>query len=577
MGCSSTKNISPATLLPIEQHDPITVPIDALSNDRMTRYIENCIVVWLAVPSVLKEHQSIAEKLRQVIYTLRTFNNPNECITFMENIRDEKIFLVVSPEMEQAVRSIHYLPQLEKIYVFHTSSEKMDHAVNQLVSTKIFRDINELCEQLRQDVYICELDLIHVIVVPAETQSTVPISISTKQTAMFLCTQFIKMTTLRIKFENKHKDVFIDYCRKHYTQLLEQVQVLNDFDNNYRPKNVLWWITNPCFVSRILHRVLRTYDIDVMYKMSFLFRHIHTQLILLHEKTFSLMKDHSIVYRGKTMSNDEFDTLVKNNCGGLLCFSNFLTANIHKNHVMDFICRRIDTHPKMTAILFEIHLDLTIQSATNVYALLDNTNTDLKSEEGEVFFTMGTVFRIESVEQVTDNATNLWTVKLRFIDDNDPHFHRLVAPLSAEIDYNSFSCVGKLLIEMGACDRAEQFYLDLLNDPSVLSLPRRLVRLQNALGVVFTYKGEHMKAVEHYQMSLKTSLSYMSPDHPELAVIYKTIGSSYFNNHNYVEALQNYEKSAQLVKGSGQQADESFLLDLNDCIAKTRELLDQNR
>jgi tetratricopeptide (TPR) repeat protein len=160
---------------------------------------------------------------------------------------------------------------------------------------------------------------------------------------------------------------------------------------------------------------------------------------------------------------------------------------------------------------------------------------------------------------------------------NDPHFHRLVAPLSAEIDYNTFSYLGKLLIEMGACDRAEQMYLDLQNDPSVLSQPRRLVRLQNALGVIFTYKGEHMKALEHYQISLKTGLSCMPPDHPDLAVIYKSIGSSYFNNHNYVQALQNYEQSAQLVKSSAQQADENFVVELNDCIADARELLDQNR
>ncbi len=137
--------------------------------------------------------------------------------------------------------------------------------------------------------------------------------------------------------------------------------------------------------------------------------------------------------------------------------------------------------------------------------------------------------------------------------------------------------MGKLLIEMGASDRAEQFYLDLQNDPSVLSQPRRLVRLQNALGVVFTYKGEHMKALEHYQISLKTSLSYMSHDHPDLAVIYKSIGSSYFNNHNYAEALQNYEKSAQLVRSSAQQADQNSVVELNDCIAKTRQLLDQKR
>ncbi|CAF0953449.1 unnamed protein product [Adineta steineri] len=570
MGCSSTKNLSSIIGAPLEKHDPVSGPINTSSPHRETRSIENCIVIWLVASSTITTHKNIAEKLRQIISILKIFNNPTECITFIENIREEKVFLIVSPEMEQAVRSVHYLSQLEKIYIFSLSFQKIETIDDQIIQTRIFLDINELCEQIHQDVKFCELDLINIIVVPAEIQST---TFSAKQVAMFTCIQLVKKIALRIKFESEHKDVFLDFCRPYYVSNEEQIQYLEDFENNYRPKNVLWWITKPCFLSKILHRVLRTYEIDIIYKMGFIVRHIHTQLTLLHENIFSLFTDRSIVYRGKTMLNDEFDILIKNNCGGILSFSNFLTASIHKKDAMDFIQQRLITHPKMAAILFEICLDLTIRSTANVCAIINNLNSNMKSEEGEICFTMGTVFRIQSVEQVTDNSTNIWIVKLTFVDDNDQQFYRLVAPLRTnDVDTNPLSYLGKLLIEMGASERAEQFYLDLQTDPSVFNQPRRLARLQNGLGLIFTYKGDHMKALEHYHISLKTTLSYMSPDHPDLASIYKSIGDSYRNTHNYIQALANYEHSAQLLKD-----DQHSIIDLNDCIIKTKQLLELNK
>ncbi|CAF4404327.1 unnamed protein product, partial [Adineta steineri] len=159
MGCSSTKNLSSIIGAPLEKHDPVSGPINTSSPHRETRSIENCIVIWLVASSTITTHKNIAEKLRQIISILKIFNNPTECITFIENIREEKVFLIVSPEMEQAVRSVHYLSQLEKIYIFSLSFQKIETIDDQIIQTKIFSDINELCEQIHQDVKFCELDL----------------------------------------------------------------------------------------------------------------------------------------------------------------------------------------------------------------------------------------------------------------------------------------------------------------------------------------------------------------------------------------------------------------------------------
>ncbi|UJR10768.1 hypothetical protein I4U23_014956 [Adineta vaga] len=579
MGCSETKNLSSIQQFPLITLNPIQTSCDTTSKQYATRNIENCILICLANSSLFTKHNDFAEKLRHIISTLRIFNNPSECITFIETIREEKIFLIISSDMEQTVRSVYYLPQLEKIYDFYESSLDITNIDDQFMQKKRFTNMNELCEQLREDTKFCTWDLINIIVVPAEKQQTNSSNFTKKQTAMFLCIQLIKQIAVRIKFENNHKSIFLDYCRIHYAQNNEQMHDIDDFDQNYRPKNVLWWITKPCFLSWILHRVLRTYEIDIIYKMGFVLKHIHTQLTLLHDNILSLIKDRDIVYLGKSMSNDEFDTLIKPNCDGLLSFSNFIETTIHKEHAIDFLRHRIMSHPKMTAVLFEICFDSTVNSTGNVCAMINNSNSNISSQEGKILFTLGTVFHIKSIiEETADNSMTIWIVRLTFVDDNDEHFYRLITPLrSNDVETNPLSYLGKLLIEMDACDRAEQFYLDLLNDPSVFGQPRRLARLHNGLGVIFTYKGEHLKALEHYEISLKTSLSYMVSDHPDLASIYKLMGDSCFNYQNYVQALEKYEQCAQLIKRNAQQIDQSFIDNLNNSIDKTKQLLESKK
>jgi tetratricopeptide (TPR) repeat protein len=574
MGCSLTKDL-PSVIVPtIEKCEPVTIPTDVSNLHRETRRLENCIIVWLSTLSSIPEQKRMTKQLRCIVGMLKTFTDLDECVTFIQDIREEKVFLIVPSEMDTFIERFDHLPQLEMTYVFDTSSQGLKADNDCIVQPNIFRDIADLCEQLRQDVRLCELDLVAVTAVAADAPSTAFDSTSTKQTAFFLCTQLIKQIVLRMKFENEHRSEFVNFCRAHYRRDDEQLQAIDDFENNYRPQKVLWWLTNPCFVSRILHRVQRTQEIDVIYKMGFLIKHIHMQLAILHEKITSLRQNPVTVYRGKSMSSAEFDSLLRNNRGGLFMFSNFLTASTDKNVAVDFVRRRIATHPEMTGILFEVHIDPMIPNTTNPFALLNNLNSDIKSTKGEIYFTMGTVFRIESMEQVGNSPTTMWNVTLTLIDDNDQHFHGLVSPLrTSDVESSPLAYMGKLLIEMGECDRAVQFYLGVLNDPSVLNQPRRLVRVHNGLGTIFTHQGEYTRALEHYQISLKTGLSYLAPGHPDLAPIYHTIGGSYFNIGDYGQALYNYEQAAQLVEHSTQPPQKHFLDNLQSQIVKTRQIL----
>ena len=99
------------------------------------------------------------------------------------------------------------------------------------------------------------------------------------------------------------------------------------------------------------------------------------------------------------MVNDRFDTMVKNNSGGLLCFANFFKTNTDRNVEINYICHRLSTKTNVTGIIFEIHLDSTKRSTRSPFASFDEIYLSEITEKNGIFFSMFTVFRIESIEE----------------------------------------------------------------------------------------------------------------------------------------------------------------------------------
>jgi hypothetical protein len=84
--------------------------------------IQNFLLVWLDenIDEINDEesHNSIIN-LRQVVNTINTFTNADECVDFITCINEEKIFFVVSGALSQiivpVVESIH---NVSCVYIF---------------------------------------------------------------------------------------------------------------------------------------------------------------------------------------------------------------------------------------------------------------------------------------------------------------------------------------------------------------------------------------------------------------------------------------------------------------------------
>ncbi|CAF4924336.1 unnamed protein product [Rotaria sp. Silwood1] len=571
MGCKPSIFASSNTQSNTAHPQRLKVSNDKLNQSQTTRFVENCLIVLLADESSIEEEN--LKQLRHVISALRIFTDSDACFTFINYIHVEKIFLVISPEYKQFIDRIHHLSQILKVYVFDPKIQMLNNIYDPIVQPNIFRNTTDLCNQLREDRELFELDYVVIrTVLPLWSDE-----VALKCKASFLLVQYMRDVVIRYKFENDAKDRFVEFCREHYADNDQQLCEIDDFDRTYRPQKALYWLTRTTFVSRILNRIQHTLEIDLQYKISFIIKHIHVQLAHFSDHNDSLSKETSwTFYRGKTMLQHEFDALLRNSSGGLLSFSCFIMANKNKNVAIDLLHRLITVNPQRIAILFEIYIDRT-KHVISPFALLENSDHEDHSKKGDICFTIGTVFRIQSTEPVNEFSIEMWQVKLILVDDSDSQLFHLVEPLrNNDIQTNPLAYAGKLLVEMGDFDRAEQFYLQILLDPSVLNQPRRNCRIQTALGSVFILKNEFDKALGHYQQALKASLSCLPSDHPDLIPIHNAIGDCYYKTGNYLLALQSYERAAQLIQPNMQSIDQQTLDDLNNHIVNTRKHLNNS-
>ncbi|UJR23839.1 hypothetical protein I4U23_026814 [Adineta vaga] len=577
MGCSYSKPES-NVVEPLEvKHEPPVVVQSLASKNQSIRIMENFVLIWFLSNSSL-DIENEKKKLRHMISWLKIFNDSNECITYINTIRIEKVFLIV-PIMDSWLDCVQNLPQLEKIYVldpsFQHSKENGDYSSSSLSNT--FYDIDSLCQQLKIDTDLCELDLINISTFSLSNQDG-SISVKRKQQeASFLLMQLMREMLFRLKFEINAKTELINILRIHYVNDEEQLRAIQDFETNYRPQKALIWLTRECFLWRIIQRIQRTQEIDIHYKIGFFAKHVCAQLNIFQDNHSTITEKKWIVYRGKTMSNELFETLIKNNSQGLLSIATFFMADTNKELAIDFICHRLITHPEMIGIVFEIHTNSTIRSTRSPFASLEEVFGMETSGRDGILFSAYTVFRIESIEQIIEQSKMMWLIKLIIINDDEPQLLRVVSSLrSSEIYMNPLSYLGKLIMEKGDYDQAEEFFLGMLEDSSVLNQPHRLIRVHRGLGTNYMNKGDYTKALKHYQQALENSLTYLPPEHTDLVPFYDGIGNSYYKLGQYQNAVTNYEEAARILARATKSMNEQLTSDLNSRLNNAKKLL-QNK
>jgi len=531
---SSSKKIrNKKTKLPVSNHASSETTKTSPRSIR-SRIVENLIIIWL--DSNIKESnettQNSISHLRPIINSIRIFTDSDQCVNFINNITNEKIFLIISGTFSQKLIPLFEdMTQLKSIYIFYHRKSKHKRWINNYPKIKgIFTKIEQICDALKQDVRQCEIDFTPISIVSNTSTTNLD-----ELDPSFMYSQLLKEILLEFEHDDKAKKERVDFCHEQYAENDNELKVIDEFDRNYNKSSSIWWYTRECFIYLMLNKALRIQDVEIIMKMGFFVRDLHQQIEHLYSQLNNL--NPFIVYRGQGMLNNEFEKM-KNSQGCLLSFNTFLSTSTKKTVSMNF-AHKARNNPDLTAILFRMEIDPTISSTP--FAPLDQISY-YSDVEKEILFSMHTVFRIGEMKQIENQ---LWQVDLKLTSDNDRQLTQLTKYMREKIRGGTgLHRMGALMYKMGEFNKAEEIYTLLLETRS--DDLKELAFLHHQLGCINDQKGDLSNALIHYKKSLDINLTNISSDDPLLSPTYSSIGIVLKKQGDLQGALEQFQHALNI-------------------------------
>jgi hypothetical protein len=264
----------------------------SIKTDRIshTRNVQNFILIWLDgnIDEVNNEEcRNSINGMRQVVNSVYTFRNIEECISFINNIQEETVFLITSGALGQtAVPLVHEKPQVSTIIVF--CGNKSWHESWTLEWTKVkgvFTEIEPICALLKQAAENCDRNLISVNFF--SMSDGISKEKNDERSQSFIYTQILKEVLLTIDFGQEHINKFLTFCREQFSGNSAQLKNIDKLEKEYRHHQPIWWYTYDCFLSSMLNRALYTMELDLIIKLGFFIRHFHDHIAQLYSEQFS--------------------------------------------------------------------------------------------------------------------------------------------------------------------------------------------------------------------------------------------------------------------------------------------------
>ncbi|CAF1668410.1 unnamed protein product, partial [Adineta ricciae] len=432
----------------------------------------------------------------------------------------------------------HGSPQVDAIYIFcGNKSSNETWAKNWSKVKGVHTNIKEICEALTTGVKQHNQDSIAMSFVTARGEGS-----NTNLNQLepsFMYTQIFKKILLDMKHDKQAIKDLANYCRQRFQGNFAEQNIIGEFEREYCPDQAIWWYTRECFTYQMLNQALRTLDGEVIINMGFFLHDLHKQIEQLHkEQVSSYRRKPFVVYRGQGLSKTDFDQLSKT-VGSLLSFNNFLSTSIKQEKSLEFTCSALGD-PDKVGVLFVITIDPNI--GTTPFASIGDFS--YFEDEAEILFSMHSVFRVGTIRQTGDKNKLYHEVQLQLTADDDPQLRVLTNRIESEVQGSTgWHRLGKLLLQIGQLDKAEELYTVLLEQASDNN-DRALYYHQ--LGCLKDGQGDYKMAIKYYEKALEINEKTLPSNHPHLAASYSNIGGVYKNMGEYSKALSFYEKALEI-------------------------------
>jgi hypothetical protein len=155
-----------------------------------------------------------------------------------------------------------------------------------------------------------------------------------RENARFVWFHLVVDILIKMPPTEKTKEEMLNECRQFYINDPVELKKIDDFAIKYPHGELtaLQWYTCDTFLYRLFNRAFRTENIDILFKFRYLISEVYQELIIESEKYLQTLladKQRAIlkVFRGQTMSTEEFDRIKANENGGLIAFNGFISTS----------------------------------------------------------------------------------------------------------------------------------------------------------------------------------------------------------------------------------------------------------
>ncbi|CAF5115968.1 unnamed protein product, partial [Rotaria sp. Silwood1] len=285
----------------------------------------------------------------------------------------------------------------------------------------------------------------------------------------FWCRHYIE-TIINPSDASNGKSQLINLMREKYATNQRQLANINEFDAKYCAENAIHWYTQDTFLYRELNKAIRTPDFDVSFAFRFYIRDIYQQLKMLYEEQASFLRTLT-VYRGQQMQPREVQRLT---VGKLISVDSFFSTSKSQQVAIVYAGPPLESSG-LVGVLFVIEVKTYQPLKNKPYAYISKSG----SEEQEILFMLGTVFRL--IERKHDESKGLWIITLELCGEEDEDLKAAEISTKEEINKNdnSNSFCGLVCSLNNKINSLQQQFLDGLDECTVDSFRDRSVSLVN--------------------------------------------------------------------------------------------------
>ncbi|CAF4929879.1 unnamed protein product, partial [Rotaria sp. Silwood1] len=194
------------------------------------------------------------------------------------------------------------------------------------------------------------------------------------------------------------------------------------------------------------------------------------------------------------------------------------------------------------SVVFEIDVDITHSTSERPFASLNASTTF--SDESEVVFSVGSMFRIESIEDKR-TINGYWHVRLKLVEDDSD-----ISELRNELDKtycdeSDLCSLGIALRAMGDYQRAERYFRMLLK-----YMPEghpNTHRVYSSLGMVARDKGDHQTSLKYHEKALEyLNKSSIYNEQENIGREYGDMGTAYHHLGDLDLALKYFTMATEI-------------------------------